>query len=106
MTAADEGNHCVGTRQMLFHLIRAWSERDYYSILQMKWRLRGSTMNPSTGSQQAARAQIHTLFRPLSCACLTAPPGTHENWGPEWSMILVQPSCPLYLCARRMERKE
>lgn len=42
ITAADKGSHCVGSRQMLFHLIRAWSERDCYSILQMKWRLRVS----------------------------------------------------------------
>ena len=66
MTAADRGSHCVGARQMLFHVIRAWPERDYYSILQMEWRLRESAMDPSTDSQQAARAQIHTLFRPLS----------------------------------------
>lgn len=66
ITAADKGSHCVGARQMLFRLIRAWSERDCYSILQMKWRLRESAMNPSADSQLAARAQIHTLFRPLS----------------------------------------
>lgn len=79
LTAADKGSHCVGARQMLFHLIRAWSERDCYSILQMKWRLRESAVNPRADSQRAAMARIHTLFRPLS-----APPGTHENWWLEW----------------------
>ena len=89
---------------MLFHLSVHGGDSD--SIFQMKWRLRESATNPSSDSQQAARAQTHTLFRPLSCAHLTASAGARENWWLERSVILAQPSCPLRLLARRIERKE